>query len=131
MKKRILFILLSVFAITSFANEYNFSAKEIFVGYYISDAYANVIEYDVCHDNNSTDISNDIQTLINTVKNADIYPLQRLNVPNMNHKINNVILVLVLNLNLLHIFYGQEICGRFIICKNSSLLSLFLDRSRD
>ncbi len=71
MKKRILFILLSVFAITSFANEYNFSAKEIFVGYYISDAYANVIEYDVCHDNNSTDISNDIQTLINTVKNAD------------------------------------------------------------
>ena len=71
MKKVFLTFLLSLFAINIFAYIKGFEAKEIYVGYYLSDNYANVIEYDVLYDKNQKNIKEDTTSLIETIRKAE------------------------------------------------------------
>lgn len=71
MKKVLLSLLFSVIAIHLFADIKSFEAKEIYVGYYLSDNYANVIEYDLRYDKNQKNLKEDTASLIDTIKNAE------------------------------------------------------------
>ena len=56
MKKVLLSFILSLVAINLFADIKGFEAKEIYIGYFLSDNYANVIEYDIQYDKNQKKI---------------------------------------------------------------------------
>ena len=71
MKKAFLSPLLLLFAINLFADVKGFNAKEIYIGYYFSDNYANVIEYDVLYDINQNNIKEDTTSLIESIKKAE------------------------------------------------------------
>lgn len=71
MKKLIFAILLALFSFACYADIRNFSAREIYVGYYFADNYANVIEYDVVHTGKSRDIRADVQLLEDSIMNAE------------------------------------------------------------
>ena len=71
MKKVFLTFLLSLFAINIFADIKGFEAKEIYVGYYLLDNYANLIEYDVLYDKNQKNIKEDTTSLIETIRKAE------------------------------------------------------------
>lgn len=72
MKKSVVFILISLFFVNCFADINNFNAKEIYIGYYLSDNYANVIEYDIVHDEYLPDqTKDDVTYLIDNIKNAE------------------------------------------------------------
>ena len=71
MKKLIFAILLALFSFACYADIRNFSAREIYVGYYFADNYVNVIEYDVVHTGKSRDIRADVQLLEDSIMNAE------------------------------------------------------------
>ena len=68
MKKVVLSFILSLVAINLFADIKGFEAKEIYIGYFLSDNYANVIEYDIQYDKNQKKIKEDINSLIETIQ---------------------------------------------------------------
>ena len=68
MKKVLLSFILSLVAINLFADIKGFEAKEIYIGYFLSDNYANVIEYDIQYDKNQKKIKEDINSLIETIQ---------------------------------------------------------------
>lgn len=70
MKKMILTVLISLFAVNGYTDIKNFKAQEIYIGYYLSDNYASVIEYDVRYDKNSKRIKEDVESLIKDITNA-------------------------------------------------------------
>lgn len=71
MKKVLLSLLFSVIALHLFADIKSFEAKEIYVGYYLSDNYANVIEYDLRYNKNYNNLKEDTASLIDSIKNAE------------------------------------------------------------
>ncbi|WP_191015208.1 hypothetical protein [Treponema zioleckii] len=70
MRRNFFVTLLGFVALNCFADIKNFEAKEIYIGYYFSDNYANVIEYDVLHDKKTPQIKENVDSLIEEIKNA-------------------------------------------------------------
>ena len=71
MKRVFLSFLLAFASINLFADIKGFEGKEIYIGYFLSDNYANVIEYDVQYDKKQTKLKEDVNSLIETIKKAD------------------------------------------------------------
>ena len=63
-------LLLCLILLGCHADIRNFDAKEVYVGYYFSDNYANVIEYDVLHNKEAALVNDDVASLIDDIKNA-------------------------------------------------------------